>query len=147
MKSSNAAGAIDTWDIAVRLRSVLGRLFRLFRDKAGIAQRPLSHTFVLTRLERDGPSTVTELARWEGLRPQSMSVIVGELEAAGLVCRTANLTDGRRATLSITDAGKDAVRVSREELQGWLVFAVEKKLTPAEREHLAVAIELFERLI
>ncbi|HEY0780561.1 MAG TPA: MarR family transcriptional regulator [Gemmatirosa sp.] len=57
---------------------------------------------VILRLERDGPASVAELARAEGVRPQSMGATVAVLEAAGLVDGTPDPTGGRRTVLSLT---------------------------------------------
>ena len=146
MRELDVTEATDAWDLAVRLSMVIRWVSRALREKAGVNQRSFSHTAVLTRLERERSSAVTELARAEGMRPQSMSGIMAELDAAGLVCGVPDPTDGRRTIFSLTDAGQDAVRASRTERQNWLLHMIDAKFSPAEREQLMAAMELLERL-
>ena len=67
-----------------------------------------SQSAVLGRLVRDGATTTAELARAEGVRPQSMGATVQALEDLGLVVRTQDPTDGRRTIVEATDAGRTA---------------------------------------
>ena len=137
----------DARELAIQLRLLVGRLNRAIREKAGANQLSLSHTCVLIRLEREGPNTVTELARAEGMRPQSMSAIIAELETAGLICGTPDPADGRRTVISLADAGWDAIKLSRAERQDWLVHMIGEKFSTAELQQLLVTMELLERLI
>ena len=63
--------------IASELRVVLGKLTRRLREHANKWDLSLSQVAVLGYLDREGPSTVTTLARAEGVRPQSMGATVG----------------------------------------------------------------------
>ena len=67
-----------------------------------------SQSAVLGRLVRDGATTTAELARAEGVRPQSMGATVQALEDLGLVVRTQDPTDGRRTIVEATAAGRTA---------------------------------------
>lgn len=67
-----------------------------------------SQSAVLGRLVRDGATTTAELARAEGVRPQSMGATVQALEDLGLVVRSQDPTDGRRTIVEATDAGRTA---------------------------------------
>ena len=136
----------DAWELAAQLRLMIGRLNRTLLKKAGINQLSLSHTSVLIRLERDGPNSVTELARAEGMRPQSMSAVIAELDAAGLTRGTPDPADGRRTVISLTDSGWDAIKLSRAERQDWLVHMIGAKFSAAELKQLLATMELLERL-
>ena len=147
MKNADVPEPVDdAWEISVRLRPLIGWFSRTLRDKAGPHQLSLSHTSVLNRLERDGSSTVTELARLESMRPQPMSVIVAELTTTGLVQGVPDPSDGRRTILSLTQIGRDEIQTSREERTDWLVHRVEERLSLAQRKQLLAAIELVELL-
>jgi DNA-binding MarR family transcriptional regulator len=146
MRKMEVTESADAWEISARLRLLIGWLSRTLREKAGPHQLSFSHTSVLIRLERDGSSTVTELARLEGMRPQPMSVIIADLDAAGLVRGAPDPADGRRTILSLTNAGRNELRSSRAERQDWLVHRIEAKLSPAERKRLVAMMELLERL-
>lgn len=52
--------------------------------------------------------TARELARLENVRPPSISVVVAQLEALGLIFRTADPKDARKLWISATQAGKRA---------------------------------------
>lgn len=67
-----------------------------------------SQSAALGRLIRDGATTTAELARAEGVRPQSMGATVQALVDLGLVTRDPDPEDGRRTIVSATDAGHTA---------------------------------------
>jgi DNA-binding MarR family transcriptional regulator len=143
----DVTASADAWELSAQVRLLIGRLNRTLREKAGFNQLGLSQTSVLIRLEREGPNTVTELARAEGMRPQSMGAVIAELGAAGLICGAPDPTDGRRTIISLTDAGWDAIRLSRAERQDWLAHMIGAKFSPAEIRQLVTTMELLERLI
>ena len=147
MRKVDVEESADTWELSARLYSSIARLFRALREKSSDHQPSLSHISLLTRLEREGSSTVTELARAEGMRPQSMSATMADLDAAGLVSGVPDPADGRRTILSLTEAGRAAVRGSRVERQDWLTHRIGARLSPTERKQLIAAMELLERLV
>ena len=67
-----------------------------------------SQSAVLGRLIRDGATTTADLARAEGVRPQSMGATVQALVDLGLATRDPDPEDGRRTIVSATDAGRTA---------------------------------------
>ncbi|MET3450566.1 MarR family transcriptional regulator [Curtobacterium sp. 1544] len=67
-----------------------------------------SQSAALGRLIRDGATTTAELARAEGVRPQSMGATVQALVDLGLATRDPDPEDGRRTIVSATDAGHAA---------------------------------------
>ena len=64
---------------------------------------------VLIRLA-DGPMTLREIARAAEVDPPAATVGVDQLEARGLVHRTAHPDDNRRKLVHLTDAGRDAAQ-------------------------------------
>ena len=99
----------------------------------------------LSRLTREAPTTVAALARAEDIRPQSMGAIVGSLEAAGLVKRHRDRTDGRRVLLTVTKTGRElAGRGSTA--RGRQLAAGLAGFTEAELEQLLAAAPLLGRL-
>lgn len=78
----------------------IGRVMRHMRAAAAQHELSLTESAVLARLGRDGPATTAELARAEGMRPQSMSAAVATLEERGLVERQPHPSDGRQALAS-----------------------------------------------
>lgn len=128
------------------LRIVLGRLIRRLREQTNTGDLSWSQVTVLARLERDGPATVTTLAKAEGMRPQSMGANITVLEATGLVCGSPDPNDGRQTILSITPVCREWLLASRAAREDWLLHAIEAKLSPQEQKDLAGAIPLLQRL-
>ncbi|GAA1856307.1 hypothetical protein GCM10009836_40610 [Pseudonocardia ailaonensis] len=65
---------------------------------------------VLDELVREGPRRVTELAALERASQPGMTGIVGRLQAAGLVGRAPDPTDGRATLVAPTNAGRRYIR-------------------------------------
>ena len=140
---STTISELDTGHMASQLRVVLGRLVRRLRAEH---RRPLMHGAVLGRLDREGPMSTVELARAEGVRPQSMGQTLAELEAQGFVERRQDPDDGRRTLLELTETGSETLAEDRRQREGWMARAIEAELDQAERKTLSEAIELLERL-
>ena len=96
---------------------------------------------VLGRLDREGPASVSDLATAEKVRPQSMAQTVGELESDGLVKRSPDPKDGRRAIVELTGAGRETLEADRSRRVGWLVSAIEE-LPKEDQEVLARATSI-----
>jgi DNA-binding MarR family transcriptional regulator len=133
--------------MASELRVVLGKLKRRLREHANQGDLSLSQMAVLGYLDREGPSTVTTLARAEGVRPQSMGATVASLEEAGLVSGTPHPADGRQVMLALTAAAREWIKASRSAREDWLSQAIRSHLSPAEQEELAKAAVLLRRIV
>jgi DNA-binding MarR family transcriptional regulator len=133
--------------MASELREVLGKLRRRLREHAHKGDLSLSQMAVLGHLDREGPATVTALARAEGVRPQSMGAIVASLEEAGLVSGRPDPADGRRIMLSLTVAAREWIKASRAAREDWLSQAIRSHLSAAEQEELASAADLLRRIV
>ena len=136
----------DAEELAQDVRSVLGQLVRRLRAEAAAEGLTWSQGAVVTRLESAGGMTSAELARAEGVRPQSMSATVAMLEAEGLVRRAPDPTDGRRVLLTVTDAGRAARNQGREVKQKWLAAALQD-LSPPERAELRRSLDVLARVL
>jgi DNA-binding MarR family transcriptional regulator len=144
---SDDADATRALAVAAELRVVLSRLTRKLREEAHLGDFTWSQRKVLTRLDRDGPATVTTLAQAEGVRSQSMGATIAVLKEAGLVIGEPDPNDGRQTVLSLTDACREALRANRAARQDWLFRAIRTKLAPPEQASLADAVALLRRLI
>ena len=133
--------------LAQHLRALLGKLKRRLREQAHVGDLTPSQVSVLLRLEKDGPATASNLARAEGMRPQSIAPVIAALESAGLVSGTPDSTDGRQTLLSLTDACRTWVEEGRAARQDWLTRTLQARLSPEEQDKLAGAVELLERLV
>lgn len=136
-----------TWTLAGELRVLLGQMKRRLREEANTGSLSLSQLSVLSRLERVGPATVTALAKAEGVRPQSMGATIASLEAAGFVSGAPHPTDGRQTVLSITPECREWIEVHRAAREDWLFRTIQAKLSTAEQEELAKAIQLLKRFV
>ena len=130
--------------IASELRAVLGALVRRLRAENRL---PLSHGAVLARLDREGPSCVSDLALAERVRPQSMTQTVADLEAVGFVGRRPDPNDRRRAIVELTAAGNTALAEERRLREGWLAKAISENLSPEQQAVLKDAAELLRLLV
>ncbi|WP_158811008.1 MarR family winged helix-turn-helix transcriptional regulator, partial [Beijerinckia sp. L45] len=99
-----------TLTLAGDLRVALGAVIRRLRDQANPGDLTWSQKSVLSRIEREGPATISALARAEGVRPQSMGATVSGLETAGWLHGAPDPNDGRQTVLSLTPACVDMIR-------------------------------------
>jgi DNA-binding MarR family transcriptional regulator len=142
-KKSNSGNASA---LAGELRILISQLRHRLREQTHLGDYTWSQTSVIIRLERDGPATVSALARAEGVRQQSMGATISTLEAAGLVKGLPDPADRRQTILSLTDTCREMIQASRAAKEDWLFHAIQTKLSPAEQEQLATDLELLKRI-
>jgi DNA-binding MarR family transcriptional regulator len=142
--TGDAAQNVD--QIAAALRVSIGLLVRRLRQVSVEGELTLSETSALARLDRGGPITPGALAKQEQISPQSMGATLAALEGRGLIERAADPDDGRRAVMSISDAGAELLRSRRNAKVQQLARALSADFTPAERDQLATVAPLLERL-
>jgi DNA-binding MarR family transcriptional regulator len=132
--------------LAEALRARIGKLRRKLREQGSGGDQTPSQTSVLVRLEKEGPATVSSLARAEGMRPQSMGAIVAELERAGHVRGAPDRNDGRQTLWSLTERCRETIRRGRAARQDWLARRI-ATLAPREQDALAATVELIDRIV
>jgi DNA-binding MarR family transcriptional regulator len=76
-----------------------------------------------------------------------MAQTVADLEADGYVSRHADPTDGRRALVELTEAGRTTLAADRRQREGWLAEAIDDRLSGSEQRVLAQAVDLLRRLV
>jgi DNA-binding MarR family transcriptional regulator len=125
----------------------LGLLVRRIRAGASPELQEFSWTqqAVLRRLEKNGPATSADLARAQGVRPQSMGTALELLEKMGLVERKPHPTDGRQINMKLTARGITLRRNAKEATYAWLSRAI-AELGRQEQITLFKAGELFKRM-
>jgi len=115
-----------------------------------VRERPhdLSLTAVSTMatLERCGPRPLTLLAACEGITQPSMTTLVSQLEARGLVERRRDPRDARVALVALTDEGVQYRHTTRQGFFDRLSSLIEQ-LDPEEAGALVAAIPVLERLL
>jgi DNA-binding MarR family transcriptional regulator len=146
VKQSRAPETPKLAALAGDLRISLGKLIRRVREQTHPDDFTSAQKSVLLRMERNGPATVSALARAESVRPQSMRITVAGLEAIGAIRGEPDPTDGRQTLIGLTSAFRKTVKASRAAKEDWLVRALQAQLSPQEQGQLAVAVKLLQRL-
>ena len=131
---------------ACDLRVALGRVVRRLRQAHEPGELTLSELSVLSRLDRHGPATPGTLAVGERVRPQAMGTTLAALEQRGLVARMPDPGDGRRVSMSTTEAGRQVMLDRRSASTRRMTHALAEGFSPQERRRLVEAIPLLERL-
>ncbi|MBC8730476.1 MarR family winged helix-turn-helix transcriptional regulator [Paraburkholderia sp. UCT2] len=137
----------DLHTLAEDLRVLASKLRRRLREESHVGDFTPSQVQVLNLLEREGPATVTSLARAHGMRPQSMGETLAVLKAAGLVSGTPDPNDGRQTVLSLTPSFRKKVKASRAAREDWLYRTIQTRFTAAEQQQLATGVDLLKRLV
>ena len=133
--------------LATELRILTGQLIRRLREEARTGDLTWPQITLLGRLEREGPATLTALAKAEGVRSQSLGETVATLRAAGMIEGSPHPFDGRQTVLSITDACRDIILASRAAREDWLFHGLQSHFTPGEQATISDAAHLLKRLI
>jgi DNA-binding MarR family transcriptional regulator len=133
-------------EVAAALRMSVGLLVRRLRQIKAEGQLTLPETSALTRIDRGGPMTSSALAKIEQISPQSMGATLATLQERGLVERRPDPQDGRRVVMSLTDAGLETLRSTRNEAVRQMALALATKFTAEELAALMAVAPLLERL-
>jgi DNA-binding MarR family transcriptional regulator len=124
----------------------VGLLGRRIRAASGIQDLSWTQSSVLKRLGTEGAATIADLAREDGMKPQSMATAVAGLEQLGLVQRTPHPTDGRQVNIEISSKGAALRKSSMDAKQAWIAQAL-VQLEDRELETLLAAGEIMQRLV
>lgn len=136
----------NAFDIAVAdFAQSIGLFVRRARAAAASQELSWTETGVLNRLAKDGPATTADLARTQGMRPQSMRTILFSLEKMGMVARKAHATDGRQVNLELTAKGAAEQKSAGEAKRTWLAQSI-AQLDKRDKETLFSAGEIIKRL-
>jgi len=132
-------------DETIVLRAVL-RLARRLRHAAGDSGLTEGALALLASLHRDGPTSAVDLARREGLQPQSLSRLLARLNTDRLITRSVDAADRRRQVIAATPRGLAALRRSMKLRRDWLAGTMAERLNAAERKALLGAATLMLRM-
>jgi DNA-binding MarR family transcriptional regulator len=136
----------DATEVASALQLSVGLLVRRLRAHRAEGEPTMPEFSALARLDRGGASTAAALAKREQISPQSMGATLSALEARGLVERRPDPDDRRQALISVTDAGRQALRSRRTARAERIARALEADFTLDELERLMAAAPLIARL-
>jgi DNA-binding MarR family transcriptional regulator len=135
------------FDIAVTdFAQAIGLLVRRARAASASQQLSWTETAVLKRLAQAGPATTADLARTQGMRPQSMRTILAALEKMGMVARKPHATDRRQVNIELTAKGASTQKSVSDAKRTWLAQAI-TQLDQQERATLFAAGEIMKRLV
>ena len=127
-----------------RALNALRRMVRGLRTAAEIVERGLrvsaAQLFVLSELAQVPDQSVKDLAAVTMTTHSTVSQVVSQLIAKGLVTRTADASDGRRAVLRLTRQGANLVKKAPRAIQEDLIEGF-GALRPPERRGLARGLE------
>jgi DNA-binding MarR family transcriptional regulator len=130
----------------IELGESIGLLVRRSRALAASEELSWTEASVLKRLGKDGPSTTADLARAQGMRPQSMRTIVAALEQMGMIERAPHSTDGRQVNLALTAKGAAVQKRVGDRKRNWLAQAI-SRLSERDQATLFEAGKIIRRLV
>jgi DNA-binding MarR family transcriptional regulator len=136
----------DVTEVAAALRVAIGLLVRRLRQTQSEGELTLAETSALSRLDRGGPATSSDLAKQDRISPQSMGATLAALEQRGLIERQRDPGDGRRIVLSISEAGRQVVSDRRGARTEQIAAALRGGFTDGELGQLLAVVPLLERL-
>jgi DNA-binding MarR family transcriptional regulator len=123
----------------------IGLVMRRVRAVGGADDVSWTQAFVMKRLATEGPATTADLARAEGIKPQSMGTTIAALEEMGFVERRPHATDGRQMNIALTAKGAAMHKRTGDAKRAWLAQAI-AELDERERETLFAAGDIIKRL-
>src|SRR3954465_1981116 len=138
-------GAIDSVELANRLRPVLLQINRYLRREAHAEGITGGQAALLAQIRSYPELGVRELAAREGISAPAMTRYLDRMEKAGLVVRTRAGVDARRVLLALTPKGVRALRSVRRRRTAWLASRLEG-LSAEELAAVDRAIEPLSRL-
>jgi DNA-binding MarR family transcriptional regulator len=139
---------VDTPELATELAMAMTRLRARLRRESSEPVRSWtwSQLSTLRRVIEHGPITASALAGIEHVRPQSIAETIAALRADDLVATAPDPNDGRKALISATARGREVAGSVIARRERWLTEALNGVATPEERELLARAIPVLNRL-
>ena len=135
-----------TSDLAVLdFTQAIGVLVRRVRAAAASNELSLTESAVMARLAKEGPATTADLARAEGMKPQSMGTTIAALEEMGMVERKPHPTDGRQVNIELTAKGVAVRKSAKDAKLTWLAQTI-AQLDKQDQSTLFAAGDIIKRL-
>jgi DNA-binding MarR family transcriptional regulator len=142
MTHEPAGGVLDV----DRLATVIEDFNTVFIRLASVQRMNFSTLSVLHSLARGGPMRLTDLLATEQIKQPALTSLISKMEAAGLVSRRPDPSDGRAALLSLTTAGEMVVQ-SRHADRVAKLARLTNRLDDRDRAVLADAQAVLARLV
>ena len=131
---------------ATEFRRSITRMARLLSASMPKGELTPTKLSALGILRRDGPMTASMLASRLGIRPQSMTRILAELEAGELLTRTRGPSDSREHILDVTPKAVELMREEGLRRDESIRAAMRSVLTSVEIELLVLAAKAINKL-
>ncbi|MFC1403471.1 MULTISPECIES: MarR family winged helix-turn-helix transcriptional regulator [Streptacidiphilus] len=133
---------------AQRLQDAMTRLRARLRAESGqnATGLTLSQLGILSGVVREGPVTAARLAALEHVSAQAVTQSLAVLKEAGLVHSEPDPLDGRKKLVSADTSATELIDRILAGRASFLARAIDQVVAPEERQDLARAIELLERL-
>ncbi len=139
--------SLDVQQTAVALRGLIGQFRRRLKEQGDPGEFTVAQSSVLKRLLDADTMTGTELAKAEGMKPQSMGPILTSLEERGVVSSAGDPGDGRKTLWSLSEDARRTIAETRAMKEDWLARTIQSKLSDVEQRELARGVELLGRLL
>jgi DNA-binding MarR family transcriptional regulator len=101
---------------------------------------------VLGQLYRGGTMSPTELAQREGVKLQTLTRLLAELESSGWMTRSVNALDARQSMLAISSRGAKRLGAAVKGGDSLLAHAIQTRLSTDEQAVLLRACALLDTL-
>jgi DNA-binding MarR family transcriptional regulator len=132
-------------ELGERLPGIASRLSKGLRQAHDpIGLRPGEFPVLSFLLRRPG-ATVSELAQAEGVRTPSMTAILAQMEAGGLISKAGDRSDRRCVRVGLTARGDELARAAVAARKAWFEARL-ARLSRAQIVALDRAMEALERL-
>lgn len=132
-------------ELGAELRQLVAQLDRRYRSQRPSGELGGAALSILSRLQKIGPQTITELSTHAGVTVGSMSQPVSRLAELGYVVRTPDAHDGRKFLLSATPPGREVAATVRARLENWFDQQL-TELEASERAQLNAVLPILRKL-
>lgn len=142
MRTKSAARDLETARLIRRATTSFAARARAART----GRLSLNQTAVLGIIARTNGITPGEVATQLQMLPQSLTRQFATVEAEGWVKRLPDPSDGRQSLLMITETGLAVLDAEMRPRDEWVAEQLASRLTSAEREILAIAARILDRM-
>ena len=139
---------MNSTELSSSLRAVVSALHKGLRKQLySVNTYSMTELDTIRHLAKNASFLPSELAALTQIKSQSMSQILNKLEKQEIIKRTASTYDKRKVYISLTDSGIKFVELARYHRDEWLKDLIEATLTEDEKNLLAKALPVLNKLI
>jgi DNA-binding MarR family transcriptional regulator len=131
---------------ATELRRSITRMARLLGTSMPKGELSPAKLSALGILRRDGPMTASALSSRLGIRPQSLTRVLADVERAELLIRTRDPRDSREHILTVTPKAVSLMRDEGVRRDRLMRQTMQRVLTSVEIELLLLSAKLLNKL-